>query len=92
MIRLENRNANHFKFYEFHGIEQNGRFIVKGIYGRIGQVGQETVIYDGTDKAEANKEFERKKNEKLKKGYNVVMRGGQTVEAPEEKKRLLIFL
>ncbi len=92
MIRLENRNANHFKFYEFHGIEQNGRFIVKGVFGRIGNAGQETIIYDGTDKAAANKEFERKKNEKIKKGYNVVMQDGRTVEAPAEKKSLLIFL
>ena len=92
MLRLENRQANHLKFYEFHGIEQNGRFIVKGIYGRIGQAGQETVIYDGTDRGEANREFERKKNEKLKKGYNVVSKDGRSIQAPEEKKSLLIFL
>jgi predicted DNA-binding WGR domain protein len=89
MIRLECTTGGHNKFYEFHGIESNGRFTVKGMYGRIGQAASESVIYDGDNKAEANKEFEKKKIEKLKKGYVVVSQNGKSAPASEEKKSLI---
>ena len=89
MIRLECTTGGHNKFYEFHGIESNGRFTVKGLYGRIGQAASETIIYDGDNKAEANKEFEKKKTEKLKKGYVVVSQNGKSAPAPAEKKSLV---
>jgi predicted DNA-binding WGR domain protein len=91
MIRLECTTGGHNKFYEFHGIESKGRFTVKGLYGRIGQAASESIIYDGDDKAEANKEFEKKKIEKLKKGYVVVSQNGKSSPALEEKKTTLIF-
>ena len=90
-IRLECTQGNHNKFYEFQGIECNGRFTVKGLYGRIGQAASEVVIYDGDNKAEANKEFEKKKIEKLRKGYVVVSNNGKSAPAPAEKKTTLIF-
>jgi len=90
-VRLECTTAGHNKFYEFQGIESKGRFTVKGFYGRIGQVASEVVIYDGDNRAEANKEFEKKKNEKLKKGYIVVSKNGKSAQAPSEKKTALIF-
>lgn len=83
IIRLENTNPGHSKFYEFQGIQSNGRFTVKATYGRIGQAGQVTVIYDGISRTEADKEFQKKLGEKTKKGYRLV---GQT--AAEEKKTL----
>jgi predicted DNA-binding WGR domain protein len=89
MIRLECTTGGHNKFYEFHGIESNGRFTVKGMYGRIGQAASEAIIYDGDNKAEANKEFDKKKTEKLKKGYIVVSQNGKAAPAPTEKKRLI---
>lgn len=89
MIRLECTTGGHNKFYEFHGIESNGRFTVKGMYGRIGQAASEAIIYDGDNKAEANKEFEKKKIEKLKKGYVVVSQNGKSAPAPEEKKSVI---
>ncbi len=64
---------------------------MKAFYGRIGLAGVETVIYDGDDKAEANKEFEKKKTEKLKKGYIVVSQNGNSTPAPAEKKTTVIF-
>ena len=91
MIRLECTTGGHNKFYEFHGIESNGRFTVKGMYGRIGQAANEAIIYDGDSKIEANKEFEKKKTEKLKKGYVVVSNNGKSTPAPAEKKTALIF-
>ena len=89
-IRLECTKAKHNKFYEFQGFESNGRFTVKGLYGRIGQAASESIIYDGDNKAEANKEFEKKKTEKLKKGYIVVSQNGKAAPAPE-KKTAVIF-
>jgi predicted DNA-binding WGR domain protein len=89
-IRLENTNPGHSKYYEFHGIQTNGRYTVKAVYGRIGQAGQVSVIYDGVSQAEADLEFQKKLNEKKKKGYVFVSRNGkQTTPATEEKKTLL---
>ena len=89
IVRLEHRTAGHFKFYEFHGSENQGRFVVKAFYGRIGLAGIESIIYDGVSKVEANKEFEKKKTEKLKKGYIVVSTNGKVAPAVAEKKRLM---
>jgi predicted DNA-binding WGR domain protein len=86
MVRLECTTAGHNKFYEFHGIDKNGRFTVKGFYGAIGQAPKEAIIYDGEDKNEANNTFQKKMKEKQKKGYIVVARNGQVVAAPAEKK------
>lgn len=90
-IRLECTIGSSNKFYEFLGEENKGRFTVKGRYGRIGQAASEIVIYDGDNKAEANKEFERKKTEKLKKGYTVVSQNGKSTPAPAQKKTAVIF-
>ncbi|MBN1396839.1 MAG: ATP-dependent DNA ligase [Bacteroidetes bacterium] len=86
-VRLENTQAGHNKFYEFQGIQTNGRFTIKAVYGRIGQAGQVSVIYDGVSKTEAEKEYEKKKSEKLKKGYLVVSRNGNSVQQVTEEKK-----
>jgi predicted DNA-binding WGR domain protein len=87
-IRLECTTGGHNKFYEFQGIQNNGRFTVKGLYGAIGQAPKEAIIYDGDNKSEAEKEFEKKKSEKLKKGYVVISQNGQKVHpVTSEKKR-----
>ena len=91
-IRLEHRTGGHFKFYEFEGAESNGRVTVKARYGRIGQAASEVTIYDGDSKTEANKGFEKKKTEKLKKGYIVVSTNGNVAPAVAEKKRLMFQL
>ena len=88
-IRLECTVGGHNKFYEFEGTESNGRFTVKGRYGRIGQAASEVVIYDGDNKLEANKEFERKMVDKKRKGYVVVSNNGKSTPAPAEKKRVI---
>ncbi len=89
-IRLENTNAGHNKFYEFVGVKAPGRFTVKGLYGRIGQSPNESIIYDGDDVNEANSQFYKKMAEKEKKGYKVVSNNGKSATpAPEEKKTLL---
>ena len=88
-IRLECTIGGHNKFYEFEGTESNGRFTVRGLYGRIGQAGSETTIYDGDSKEEANREFNKKKAEKEKKGYIVVSQNGRLTPLMAEKKRLL---
>ena len=89
IIRLENTNPGHNKFYEFQGIQTNGRYTVKATYGRIGQAGQVTVIYDGISRTEADKEFHKKMQEKVKKGYTLVTKG--IAPAPAQKKTPQIF-
>ena len=88
-IRLECTTRGHNKFYEFHGQQNNGRYTVKALYGAIGQAPKVSIIYDGENKTEANEEFQKKLNEKKKKGYVLVAQNGETVPAPEEKKRLM---
>ena len=90
-IRLECTMGGHNKFYEFIGDSNNGRFTVKGLYGRIGQASNEAIIYDGDDKNAANKECEKKLNEKLKKGYVIVSQNGKASAkpAPAEKKTVM---
>lgn len=94
-FRLENTKGSSNKFYEFQGIQTNGRFTVKATYGRIGQAGQVTVIYDGISKTDADQEFSKKFSEKAKKGYVLVSKNGQpikqTTQPAEEKKTLLMF-
>ena len=90
-IRLEHKTGGHFKFYEFEGAESNGRVTVKARYGRIGHAASEITIYDGGSKTEANKEFEKKKTEKLKKGYVVVSKDGKSTPPPSEKKTAVII-
>ena len=89
IIRLECTTGGHNKFYEFHGIQNNGRFTMKGLFGAIGQAPKVVIIYDGDNKAEANNEFQRKLNEKKRKGYVVVTQNGASVPAPAEKKTIL---
>ena len=92
MVRLECTTGGHNKYYEFHGDEKNGRFIVKGLFGAIGQAPKEAIIYDGDSKSEAEKEFQKKKTEKLKKGYVVVPQNGKSVAQPQvEEKKTMIF-
>ena len=91
-IRLECTNGSHNKFYEFVGIENKGRFNVKGLYGRIGQAPNEAIIYDGNVKADAQHEYEKKLKEKQKKGYAVVSANGKAVKpGTAEKKTLQMF-
>lgn len=91
-IRLENTNPGHSKYYEFEGIKNNGRFTVKAMYGRIGQAGQVSIIYDGVSSTEADLEFQKKLNEKKKKGYVLVSRNGKLItQTATEKKTLLMF-
>jgi predicted DNA-binding WGR domain protein len=90
-IRLECTTGGHNKFYEFHGIESKGRYTVKSLHGAIGQTGQITVLYDGVSKTEAEKQFEKKKSEKLKKGYIIVLRNGNSVQPVVEEKKTLMF-
>jgi len=85
MIRLECTLGNHNKFYELDLVRTNGRSTVKAIYGRIGQAGQETIVYDGDNEQEAHAEMQKKQLEKQKKGYSIVS-GGNGKLAPEEKK------
>lgn len=91
MIRLECITGGHNKYYEFHGIEKNGRYTVKSLYGAIGQAPKEAIIYDGKSKLEANNEFQKKMKEKQKKGYVIVSNNGQAVSTPVEKKTLLFL-
>ena len=91
-IRMENTSAGHNKFYEFVGVKAPGRFTVKGLYGRIGQAPNESIIYDGDDVNAANSEFHKKMASKQKKGYVVVSNNGKTAKpSTEEKKTLLMF-
>jgi predicted DNA-binding WGR domain protein len=91
MIRLECTTGGHNKYYEFHGNESKGRFTIKGHYGAIGQAPKEAIVYDGDSKTEAEKEFEKKKSEKLKKGYVVVSQNEQKVHPVNSEKKRLIF-
>ena len=90
-VRLECTKGSSNKFYEFQGTQTNNRYTVNAIYGRIGQTGQISLIYDGISKTEAEKEFEKKKSEKLKKGYIVVSRNGNSVKPAAEEKKTLMF-
>ena len=89
-VRLEHTQG-HSKFYEFQGTQTNGRFTVKAVYGRIGEAGQVSVLYDGISKTEGEKVFEKKKSEKLKKGYLVVSRNGNSVQSVAEEKKTMMF-
>lgn len=91
-IRLENTSAGHNKFYEFVGIKAPGRFTVKGFYGRIGQAPKETIIYDGDNVTDANKEFYSKMADKQKKGYKVVSNNGKSAPPVTEEKKTLLRL
>jgi predicted DNA-binding WGR domain protein len=85
MIRLECTLGNHNKFYELELIRNNGHVFVKALYGRIGQAGQETIVYHGDNFEEAQDEMQKKQIEKQKKGYVVV--GNGKTEPVVEKKR-----
>jgi predicted DNA-binding WGR domain protein len=85
MVRLECTTGGHNKFYEFHQTSNNGRHTVKGIYGAIGQTGNEIIIYDGDNEAEANRELEKKMRDKLKKGYIIVGNGKDTPAVDQKK-------
>jgi len=90
-IRLECKTGGHNKQYTFVGIQNNGRFTVKGLYGAIGQAPKEAIIYDGDNKTEAENEFEKKKSEKLKKGYVVVAQNGKAVHPIVSEKKTMMF-
>ena len=80
MVRLECTTGGSNKFYEFHLIKTNGRVMVKGIYGAIGQAGNVHIIYDGDNEKEAVKALQKKQNEKQRKGYVIVGGNGVTVQ------------
>lgn len=86
-FRFENTSTGHNKFYEFQGIQSNGRYTVKATYGRIGQAGQVSVIYDGVSKIDADKEFQKKMQEKVKKGYVLILKNGSPVSTPPVQKK-----
>jgi len=90
-VRLECTTGGHNKFYEFHGVESKGRFIISGLYGAIGQAPKDASIYDGDSKAEAEKEYLKKLNEKQKKGYIEVSRNGKSVQPEPEEKKTMMF-
>ena len=85
MIRLECTTGGHNKFYELDLIKNNGRVIVKALYGAIGQAGNEHVVYDGDNEQEAQGEMTRKQLEKQRRGY-VIVSDGSAVQAPGQKK------
>ncbi len=72
MIRLECTADGSHKFYELHMHEADGEVTVSGVYGAIGRAGKEIMIYEGESREEAERAVEKKKQEKLKKGYVVV--------------------
>lgn len=72
MTRLECTTGGSNKFYEFHLIKNNGRVMVKAIYGAIGQAGKAHIIYDGNSEEEAVKALHKKQAEKQRKGYVIV--------------------
>ena len=90
-VRLECTTGGHNKYYEFHGIESKGRYTVKGLLWSNRSGTERAIIYDGDNKSEANKEFEKKKTKQLKKGYVLVSQNGKASPAPAEKKTTLIF-
>jgi predicted DNA-binding WGR domain protein len=91
-VRLENTQQGHSKYYEFQGTQTNNRYTVNAVYGRIGQAGQVSVLYDGVSKTEGEKVFEKKKSQKLKKGYFIVSQNGKSIQpATEEKKTMMLF-
>lgn len=90
-LRLECTTGGHNKFYTFIGIESKGRFTVKGLFGAIGQGPKEAIIYDGDSRTEAEKQFEKKKSSKLKKGYIIVSRNGNSVQPDVEEKKTMMF-
>jgi predicted DNA-binding WGR domain protein len=81
MIRLECTRGKSNKYYELHLKEEKGRVTVTGYYGAIGQAPKEHPVYSGDSRTDAEQELEKKKQEKLKKGYTVV-----GVDKPMEKK------
>jgi predicted DNA-binding WGR domain protein len=87
MIRLEHTTGGHHKYYEFHKRQSNGRVVIIGYYGAIGQAPKEAIIYDGDSEAEARKELDRKQNEKLRKGYVVVSEGQTSALEHGSKKK-----
>jgi predicted DNA-binding WGR domain protein len=90
MIRLECTRGGSNKFYEFHLKKSNGRCIVKGFYGAIGQAPKDHIIYDGDSEQAALKELQKKQLEKQKKGYVVVSSDDKTAqETPAQKKTMI---
>ena len=79
MVRLECTTGGSNKFYEFHLVKTNGRVMVKGIYGSIGQAGKAHIIYDGDNEEEAIKALQKKQNEKQRKGY-IIVNGNGTIQ------------
>ena len=75
MIRLEYRGGSSNKFYELHLEEADGRVTVTGYYGAIGRAPKAHFIYDGTSREVADRMLEKKKTEKVNKGYVEVVTG-----------------
>ena len=88
MIRLEHTQG-HNKFYELHLVKNNGRIIVKGLYGAIGQCPKEHPVYDGDNEQEALAEMQKKQLEKQKKGYVLVGGDNKMTQTVAQKKRLM---
>ena len=87
MIRLEHTQG-HNKFYELQLIKSNGRIIVKGLYGAIGQSPKEHPVYDGDNEQEAVAEMQKKQLEKQRKGYILVGDDGKPTRSAAQKKRV----
>jgi predicted DNA-binding WGR domain protein len=69
MIRLEYTKGSSNKYYELNLEEKSGIFTVAGFYGAIGKAPRMQPIYIGTDRKEAERAMEKKRKEKIKKGY-----------------------
>ena len=76
MIRLENTRGSSYKFYELHLIKTKNRITVLAQYGAIGKATKEFIVYEGANLEKAEKAFEVKRQEKLKKGYVEIRAGG----------------
>jgi ATP-dependent DNA ligase len=79
--RLECKVGGSNKYYEFIRDYNTPRFTVTGFFGAIGQAPKSNVLYDGDSEEDAEKQYKKKRAEKMKKQYLPVASNG-TVIAP----------
>jgi len=79
MIRLECQMGNSNKYYELDVEKENGKFVAKGYWGRMGNPPQVSYLYTGDSLTEAELAIQKKKNVELKKGYRLVGSSPTTV-------------
>lgn len=71
MLRLECTIGKHFKFYEFDIVQENGQWVAKGFWGRIGNAPQVSILYAGLSLVAAQRAVETKRDKEIAKGYRV---------------------